>query len=255
MALSKNLRRFALTVICVTLISGQASFAQEEVVTETGSETTAVAAVNENIVTVGTVGCGVLNVRLDAGTEYTCLGKLYQGNQVVVTDSRDGWFYVTNGWLTGWVSSEYIANIQSIPAGEYMKQVEAAAATAASSDVTDQVVAYSRQFIGKPYASGGNGPSSFDCSGLVRYVYGAYGVDIPRSSKSIANIGQAVALSDIQPGDIMCFATGGGGVSHVGIYVGDGQLLHASTGRRGVTYDGIYDPYYAKTLVKIVRVA
>ena len=251
MALPKNLRRFATTVICVTLIGGLYSSAPQEAVTKEkiGILRAEVAAAAEPAVTVGTINCDVLNVRLDAGTENRTLGKVYAGNTVAITDFKDGWFYVTDGAITGWICGEYVTDIKEISPEEYNQQKKEV------SDIAASAAAYVKQFVGKPYARGAVGPNSFDCSGLVRYVYGAYGVSVPHSSKSIANMGQAVALSDIRPGDIMCFATGGGGVSHVGIYVGNNQLVHASTGRRGVTYDGIYDTYYQKTLVKIVRIA
>lgn len=248
MALSKNLRRFAITVICVTLIGGQSVFAAQEVVTDEEIGTVEAVVGAAKSITIGTVNCDVLNVRSDSSTEASVLGKLYFGTEIQLTNSKDGWYYMDCSAGKGWVFGEYISNVQTMTEQEYQKRQSEV------SDIGKQVAAYSKQFLGKPYASGGVGPNSFDCSGFVRYVYGAYGVSVPHSSKSISAMGQAVSLANIQPGDIMCFATGGGGVSHVGIYVGNGQLIHASTGRRGVTYDGVYDAYYAKTLVKIVRI-
>ncbi|WP_222194568.1 C40 family peptidase [Modestobacter italicus] len=79
---------------------------------------------------------------------------------------------------------------------------------------------------GKPYVWGGNGPGSFDCSGLVKYAYAAAGVNLPRSSSQQATVGRAVSRSELQPGDIIAFYSP---VSHVGIYIGNGQMVHAPT--------------------------
>ncbi|MCZ2806029.1 NlpC/P60 family protein [Modestobacter sp. VKM Ac-2983] len=79
---------------------------------------------------------------------------------------------------------------------------------------------------GKPYVWGGNGPGSFDCSGLVKYAYAAAGVNLPRSSSQQATVGRAVSRAELQPGDIIAFRSP---VSHVGIYIGNGQMVHAPT--------------------------
>ena len=77
--------------------------------------------------------------------------------------------------------------------------------------------------LGKPYVYAGAGPSVFDCSGLVQYCYKQQGIGVPHSSYAIANIGTSVSVSDLQPGDILGFR----GWGHVGIYIGNGQYIHA----------------------------
>lgn len=79
---------------------------------------------------------------------------------------------------------------------------------------------------GKPYVWGATGPGSYDCSGLVKYAYAAAGVNLPRSSSQQATVGRAVSRSELQPGDIIAFYSP---VSHVGIYIGNGQMVHAPT--------------------------
>ena len=79
---------------------------------------------------------------------------------------------------------------------------------------------------GKPYVWAATGPSSFDCSGLVKYAYAAAGVSLPRSSSQQATAGRAVSRAELQPGDIIAFYSP---VSHVGIYIGNGQMVHAPT--------------------------
>lgn len=80
--------------------------------------------------------------------------------------------------------------------------------------------------VGTPYAWGGAGPGGFDCSGLVMWAFGQAGIALPHSSQAQANGGQPVALSDLQPGDVLTFY---GDASHSGIYVGDGMMVHSST--------------------------
>ena len=79
---------------------------------------------------------------------------------------------------------------------------------------------------GKPYVWAAEGPGSFDCSGLVLYAYKAAGISLPHSSKGQAGMGRAVSRAELQPGDIIAFYSP---VSHVGIYIGNGQMVHAPT--------------------------
>lgn len=87
------------------------------------------------------------------------------------------------------------------------------------------LINYAKNFIGVPYVWGGSSPSGFDCSGLTSYVYrNAVGINLPRTASSQQNVGKRVALSDLQAGDLIFF---GSPAHHVGIYIGNGQYLHA----------------------------
>ena len=103
-----------------------------------------------------------------------------------------------------------------------------------------------KEQVGKPYVWGANGPDSFDCSGLVRYIYkNALGKDIPRVSEDQSKVGQAVSREDLQPGDLVFFDTmDKGKVSHVGMYIGNNEFIHAANSKKGViksTLTGYYD--------------
>ena len=92
------------------------------------------------------------------------------------------------------------------------------------------VVDYARQFLGNPYVYGGNSlTNGTDCSGFVKGVYAAFGINLPRTSAEQRSVGYAVSLSGIQPGDIVCYS------GHVGIYAGNNTLIHASNEKTGIT--------------------
>jgi cell wall-associated NlpC family hydrolase len=112
--------------------------------------------------------------------------------------------------------------------------------------------AYSK--VGRPYVWGASGPRAFDCSGFTRYVMKQFGVDLPHSSRLQARMGRFVSRSNLQPGDLVFFATRGGGISHVGLYVGDGKMVHASTPSTGVIISSLSERYYAARYVGARRV-
>lgn len=110
----------------------------------------------------------------------------------------------------------------------------------------DKAIKLLKEQVGKPYVWGANGPDSFDCSGLVRYIYkNALGKDIPRVSEDQSKVGQAVSREDLQPGDLVFFDTmDKGKVSHVGMYIGNNEFIHAANSKKGViksTLTGYYD--------------
>ena len=123
------------------------------------------------------------------------------------------------------------------------------------------LLAEAKTYLGLPYRYGGVTPSKgFDCSGFVRFVFGSFGIDLNRSSGAQAKQGDPIALRDILPGDLLFFNTKGmrKGISHVGIYLGDGRCIHASSwggpGMRCVRLGELASKYFADRLVSIRRV-
>ena len=130
-------------------------------------------------------------------------------------------------------------------------ETAAAEAAEATANARQNLVNYALQFVGGPYRAGGNDPrTGVDCSGFVRYVmqHGA-GISMNRSSGSQATQGHAVNSSQMQPGDLL-FYSGGSGINHVAMYIGDGMVVHASTYKTGVKTS----PWNYRTPVKIVNV-
>ncbi|WP_405105945.1 C40 family peptidase [Paenibacillus sp. FSL K6-1217] len=107
--------------------------------------------------------------------------------------------------------------------------------------------------IGTKYVSGGVSTNGFDCSGFTMYVFDKIGINLPHQSGSQYQMGSAVSRDEMRPGDLVFFNTSGKGVSHVGIYVGDGEFAHASSSR-GVTISSLSDSYYVNRYVGAKRI-
>ena len=115
--------------------------------------------------------------------------------------------------------------VQNVVAGPVVSASPAPAPTAAAGDAVQTALAQ----VGDMYGVGASGPDTFDCSGLTMYAYAAAGITLPHSSRAQASMGVPVARADLQPGDLVFFYSP---ISHVGLYIGNGQMVHASvTGR------------------------
>lgn len=113
----------------------------------------------------------------------------------------------------------------------------------AAASTFDSLYKDARTYLGVPYKYGGASRSGIDCSAFTQIVFKGNGTSIPRTTGQQYNVGQAVAKSNLQQGDLVFFNTSGRGVSHVGIYVGSNNFIHASTSQ-GVMVSSINDPYY-----------
>lgn len=120
---------------------------------------------------------------------------------------------------------------------------------------TDSIEQTAFHFIGTPYRFGGEGPSGIDCSSFVQQVYGEHSIDLPRTAREQSAVGSEVALQDLQKGDLVFFSTYASYPSHVGIYLGDGKMIHASSGKGEVVVSDINSGYYQSRFLGAKRVA
>ena len=115
----------------------------------------------------------------------------------------------------------------------------------ASNSSASSAISTAKKYIGGRYVFGGTSPSGFDCSGFTQYVFNQSGISIPRTTTGQASVGSSVSKSQLQPGDLLVFSgTYKAGPSHVGVYIGDGNFVHAANSRKGVRVDSVNSSYY-----------
>lgn len=117
-----------------------------------------------------------------------------------------------------------------------------------------EVVVSAKRFLGVPYVWAGASPGGFDCSGFVYYLYTKVGVNLPRMADGQFTVGLPVKRSELQPGDLVFFSTYEPGPSHCGIYVGNNQFIHASSGAGEVTITPLTKQYYVERYLGARRV-
>ena len=193
----------------------------------------------------------ILNVRSGPGTGYDKVASLSDGAVVSIVGIDSGWYKITtSGGLSGYVSSDYMVTCKD-SAGSRGDGT----AVAASSSLGQQVVDYAKQYLGTPYVYGGNGPNSFDCSGYTSYVYRHFGYTLNRTASGQLSNGTSVSKSELQPGDLVFFRYNTSkAASHVGIYIGGGQFIHASTNTYTVKIDTLTSGHYANVYVGARRI-
>ncbi len=119
--------------------------------------------------------------------------------------------------------------------------------------IARRVVAVARRMVGRPYHYGGDTPSGFDCSGLVYYCYGQAGEKVPRTTVAQHRDGIWESIRNIRPGDLIFFKERGISSSHVGIYIGHGDFVHAPTTGQPVRIDSLFNPYWRRHFVSVRR--
>ncbi|MDR3348279.1 MAG: C40 family peptidase [Acidaminococcales bacterium] len=109
-----------------------------------------------------------------------------------------------------------------------------------------KIVVHASSFLGAPYVWGGVTPAGFDCSGFIYYLFGQYGVAMPRMADGQFHVGVPVERANVQAGDLVFFSTYEPGPSHVGIYMGDGNFIHASSAAGQITITSMQKAYYVE---------
>lgn len=129
---------------------------------------------------------------------------------------------------------------------------EAINSNLSSAVLGETIAGYATQFQGVPYSWGGVSPTGFDCSGLVQFTFGHFGVQLERTSYSQFQQGHSISLDDLSPGDLVFYDTNGPGASHVGIYVGNGQFIHS--GGSHVQIESMNNSYWRAHYIGAKRV-
>ena len=186
-----------------------------------------------------------LNVRSGAGTSYPVLGSLSKGTKVEVISTTNGWSKINYNGSIGYVSSQYLSSSSTD------------SSTSTTSSSVNKVISLAKSLLGKSYVWGAQGPSTFDCSGFTYYVFkNAANITLPRVSQDQSTYGTYVSKSNLKVGDLVFFDTNGandGNVSHVGIYLGNNQFIHASSSKGKVVISEM-SSYYSGAYVNARRV-
>ncbi len=212
----------------------------------------------------GRVETDALYLRTGPGSGYGALLAVGSGEYVSISGFENGWYAVSYNGSAGYMSGDYLTPVASKPAAATtstgssapaasVPSEPAVSAPAPSSAYGGGIADYAARFLGTPYVYGGSSPYGFDCSGFTMYVFSQFGYSLPHGASGQMGCGTAVSRSELQAGDLVFFydpSYGGGGVSatHVGIYVGGGQFIHASSYGGGVCYSDLNDPWYYSPL-------
>lgn len=183
-----------------------------------------------------------VDLRAGPGSDQPVLARLRKRDKVAVVGRTYGWYKVNvEDGSSGWVAEEHLKLSLD---GQVRRWTRAR-----------RVLTTAQSLLGCKYVHGKEGPRTFDCSGLVKYVYARVRVDLPRTAGAQMRAGRPVSRGELAPGDLVFFATDGDGrVSHVGIYLFAGEFIHASSGRGFVTTSTLNQGYYQRTYVGAARV-
>lgn len=234
---------------------------------------------NERVeVNVGWVARPQVNLRSGPGTDTDAIGEATLGTRLLIIGKQDEWYKVAlEDGNVGWMLSRLIdtraqrlarrENSGSSSSGgttlarttgpvDFPSPTDIADNAAQNADDTSEgglgaaLVNTARKYLRCSYVSGGSGPGGFDCSGFTSYVHRLHGISVSRSSRAQFYQGSPIARNELQPGDVVFFEnTYRAGISHVGLYIGDGKFIHAANHRGGVKISGLDSGYYAQRYV------
>lgn len=197
--------------------------------------------------TIAKVTTTTLYVREQPNTECKIITDMPMGEELEVVEVLDGWVKINVDSDEGYVSSDYVEISTELPKAMTITEVRYGQGV---SDVRVSLVQYATQFVGNPYVWGGTSLTrGADCSGFTLSVFRNYGISLPHSSVAQANCGARISASEAQPGDLFFYGNGSR-INHVAIYIGNGQVVHASSPKSGIKISGAY----YRTPVKVVRV-
>lgn len=205
----------------------------------------------------GSITANKVNIRSGPGTSHTAITVGNSGQKAYVIGFNRQWYKIIFGSHIGYIRSDYL-RLTEIPYenadssneprffinGQSTGIAPSAGALSGSTSRASQIVATAKKYIGVPYLWGGTTPKGFDCSGFVQYVFNRHGISLPRTTTEQYKVGSYVSKSKLKTGDLVFLQnTYRQGISHVGIYVGDGKMIHASSSK-GVVISDLSTSYY-----------
>lgn len=219
-----------------------------------------------NLSKVAVVNTAALKLRSEASTDSEEITLLAQGETYPIIETGDAWTKIQLDTVTGYVKNEYITVSYNMPTAKAVSAPEQTPTTEApvtetpttetpatetptteapvtdvpTSDLGQQIANFACQFVGNPYVWGGTSlTNGADCSGFVQSVYKNFGYSLPRTCTPQSNAGTPVSIAALQPGDLVFYDHGTGSCEHVGIYIGNGQIVHASSSRTGIKISNV----------------
>lgn len=199
--------------------------------------------------TIATVkeGTVTLFVREDATTDSEVVTMVPDGEELEVLEMLDGWARVAVDNDEGYVCTDYVEISTQLPKAQTLTELQYGQGV---SDVRVDLVQYALQFVGNPYVWGGTSlTNGADCSGFVLSVFANYGISLPHHSGSQAGCGTKISSSEARPGDLFFYGNGST-INHVAIYIGNGQVVHASSPSSGIKISGAF----YRTPLKVVNI-
>lgn len=241
--------------------------------------------IREEPIGTGTISAYDVNVRSAPDLASEIIMKLDKGFKAEVLARAGQWYKILlNDYKTGWVYGKYIIVKENIASRGVVEEISVpdntpGNQTGESADssgekgngggeenpgnppaeptVQEKLAEFAKKFLGVKYVWGGDTPKGFDCSGFVLYVYNNFGIELPHQASLQAKGGTVVAKKNLRIGDLVFFDTNGGknGINHVGIYIGNGKFIHASSARttKKVVISDLSEGFYARTYMRARR--
>ena len=220
-----------------------------------------------NLSKVAVVNTASLKLRSAASTDSESITLLAQGESYAILETGEAWTKIQLDTVAGYVKNEYIMISYNMPTAKAVQApapeaptteaptteapsteaptteaptTEAPAADVPASPLGQQIADFACQFVGNPYVWGGTSlTNGADCSGFVQSVYKNFGYSLPRTCTPQSKAGTPVSLAALQPGDLVFYDHGTGSCEHVAIYIGNGQVVHASSSRTGIKISNV----------------
>ncbi len=197
---------------------------------------------------------------VDRGTKVQILARQGEWRRVRLSNGRVGWVHASFLSPTAPPKNSQAASNPRKPSAQ--AQASARRRQPSRSELLAELaegeapalIKRAMNYLGSPYRRGGSSARGFDCSGFTSYIYRQYGVNLPHNSAAQSRVGKPVARHELQPGDLVFFRTSRRRISHVGIYIGNGKFIHASSSRGRVRIDSLTEGYYNKRYAGARRV-